>query len=300
MKNLTHFSLPFSRSVAGTVRSPTKAADLTASGCPAYALDLEGGVSPEIEAALRNATHLVATAPPLLLGGASPATSLTTPVDPILSSLDLTPLTPSLAWVAYVSSTSVYGEDRGGGWVGEEGGVGTSLSPKARARVAAEEQWKDWAGGRALPGAVFRAGGIYGPGRSALDIASGARPERRRGGEEGGAALEKPTSRIHVSDLARGLLTAAGRPPLPHLAWEVYDAVDGDPAPRAEVVEAARALLRGEEGGEQQRPEPTTGKRVRGERFAGLLQPEGGLLYPTYREGLRGILDGGACVEKER
>ena len=246
--------------------------------------------------ALAAATHLVSTVAPHRLevveGGAPPPTP--PPLDPVLSAVtDLSSLTPALTWVAYVSSTSVYGAERGGAWVGEDDEVGPS-TPAGSARAVAEAAWRDWAGGAGIPGAAFRAGGIYGPGRSALDIvASGGRPGRtRRGGE---AEARKPTSRVHVADLARGILAAARTPrPAQQPDWRVYNAVDGDPAAREVVVAAARALLSGGEGVEEKEPdrvEPTTGKRVRGERFAALLAPEeGGLLYPSYQEGLAGIL----------
>ena len=304
-----HPSSPLSRSVAGTVRSPAKAAALAGAGIPAHALDLgaaSGGaaaasLTPQLAAALAASTHLVATAPPALLEGGRGSGTIT-PHDPVLAALGpaLASLAPSLTWAAYVSSTSVYGDDRAGAWVGEEDAVGPSTAAGA-ARVSAEAAWRAWAAGAGVGGATFRAGGIYGPGRAALDVAGGGGARApgagaRRRDAEGSAA--KPTSRVHVADLARGLLAAAraggGG------AWTVYNAVDADPAPRAEVVAAARALLEGGGGGTAAaaaapalRPEPATGKRVRGARFAGLLAGEGGLLYPTYREGLAGILEAG-------
>lgn len=303
---------PHPRSVTGTVRSPAKAASLTAAGIPCHALDLggcgsEGGLPPPLAAGLASATHAVATAPPLADGH-----------DPFLAALDLRAAAPRLAWVGYVSSTSVYGSDLGGAWVGEGSPVAPS-TPAGTARAAAEAEWRAWAEAGAKVGGppvtCVRAGGIYGPGRSALDIAAAATAAATEAGEGGrgptaGAAASRrtsssrlashdsPTSRIHVHDLARGLLAAAaGMASAPMHPWAVVNAVDGEPAPRAVVVAAARALLAGAgvpggDGGGGLSPSPTTGKRVRGDAFAALLAPAGGLIFPSYREGLRAIASG--------
>ena len=285
-------SLPFShqpslsRSVTGTVRSPAKAAALTAAGIPCLALDLAGvsGLSPSAAAALASATALVATAPPVGDGEAAH--------DPFLASV-LTRsslICPALTTAIYVSSTSVYGTDRGGGWVIESDPPAPS-NATGTARVAAEEAWRGWAADAGVSGFTFRAGGIYGPGRSALDVASSG---TRSGSRRGGADASTPVSRVHVLDLARGILVAAGAEAGTAPSWTVVNAVDTDPAPRAEVVAAASALLKGEFAAAPAAPclEPTTGKRVRGERFAALLEGKGGLVFPSYREGLTAIAGG--------
>jgi len=247
-------------------------------------------------AALAGASAVVATAQPVAGEGGAPA-------DPVLASLpDFPSLTsPTLSFIAYVSSTSVYGSDRGGAWVGE--GEERPCNATGLARVEAEAAWRAAAGGAGVRAATFRAGGIYGPGRSALDIVSGARTSRRDDPDAAGA----PVSRIHALDLARGLLAAAqaadaaaaaaaaaATSSSSAAAWTVYNAVDADPAPRGEVLAAARALLAGERPveGPGDRPEPSAGKRVRGAAFAALLEGKGGLAFPTYREGLAGILRG--------
>jgi hypothetical protein len=85
-----------------------------------------------------------------------------------------------LRWLGYLSSTSVYG-DAGGAWVDETTRGLAPTAPKAVARLDAENAWRAFfslagrrgAGreGRGTLLRVFRLGGIYGPGRSALEAA---------------------------------------------------------------------------------------------------------------------------------
>jgi nucleoside-diphosphate-sugar epimerase len=72
-----------------------------------------------------------------------------------------------LRWVGYLSSTGVYG-DHDGGWVDESSQL-RSADPKACARIQAEAEWLKLHESCGLPVAVFRLGGIYGPGRSVED-----------------------------------------------------------------------------------------------------------------------------------
>lgn len=86
---------------------------------------------------------------------------------------------PRLVWVAYLSSTGVYG-DHAGGWVDEDT-TPRPTSATARRRFAAERAWLN--GLPSVPTHVFRLAGIYGPHRSALDtVREGARLRAERGG----------------------------------------------------------------------------------------------------------------------
>jgi nucleoside-diphosphate-sugar epimerase len=138
--------------------------------------------------------------------------------------------------------------------------------------------------------ATFRLPGIYGPGRSALD--------RLRAGE--GRRIVKAGqvfSRIHVDDIVSGLLASLDRP----RAGGIYNLVDDEPAPPQDVMEHAAHLL-----GVPVPPDlpfnelgmsPATrrfyaeNKRVSNARAKAELgwRPT----YPTYREGLAGILKAG-------
>ncbi len=71
-------------------------------------------------------------------------------------------------WVGFLSSTSVYG-GHNGDWVDEgselRANVGNGMS-----RRQSEESWLQFAAVTGLPVHIFRLAGIYGPGRSALNV----------------------------------------------------------------------------------------------------------------------------------
>lgn len=125
----------------------------------------------------------------------------------------------SRAWLGYLSSTGVYG-DADGAWVDES----APLNGRRPHRIAADRAW------RALGARVFRLPGIYGPGRSPLDrVASGA-----------ARLVDAPGqvfSRIHVDDLARGVI--AGFDALPG----AYNLSDDAPASQNDVMKFAARLL---------------------------------------------------------
>ncbi|WP_019515620.1 hypothetical protein [Sphingomonas sp. Mn802worker] len=123
-------------------------------------------------------------------------------------------------WVGYLSSTGVYG-DAGGGWVDESAPADRGRRPL---RNAADAAWL------AHGAHVFRLPGIYGPGRSALDrVAAG---EAHRTG-----ISDQVFSRVHVDDIAAGVVAAFAAPP------SAYNLADDEPASQDAVVEYAAALL---------------------------------------------------------
>lgn len=180
-------------------------------------------------------------------------------------------------WLAYLSSTGVYG-DAGGAWVDEHAPTGTG---RRTARAQCDERWMD------LGARVFRLPGIYGPGRSALDKV-----------REGSAhRIDMPGqvfSRIHVEDIVSGL-EAALRHDAPPGA---YNLADDLPASHNAVTEEACRLMGAappplqttDEAGlspmargfyaENRRVANGKAKRVLG------WEPR----YPTYREGLAAIM----------
>ena len=123
-------------------------------------------------------------------------------------------------WLGYLSSTGVYG-DTGGAWVDESAPVGTG---RRTARAACDAAWLD-RGARA-----FRLPGIYGPGRSALDRVRAGKAHR----------IDLPGqvfSRIHVDDLAAGVVAGIDGPP------GAYNLADDLPASQNAVIEEACRLL---------------------------------------------------------
>lgn len=130
----------------------------------------------------------------------------------------------------YVSSTSVYGR-RGGELTDEETPVSPS-SPLARARVDSERIYLDAFESAGLPARICRAPGIYGPGRTLRQrLETGA---YRRMDDE-----ELWVSRIHVEDLAEGLIAAwlRGR------NGRIYLLSDDEPVTGKEYAELTASLL---------------------------------------------------------
>lgn len=221
-----------------------------------------------VRAALARSSHVLSSVPPEREGG-----------DPVLARYG-----DALGgkWLGYLSSTGVYG-DTGGAWVDETAPVGTG---RRTARALADSTWLE-RGAR-----VFRLPGIYGPGRSAFD--------RLRTGAAHRIALPGQVfSRVHVDDIAGGVLAALDAPP------GAYNLADDEPCSQNAVIEHAARLLRlpapplqtMEEAGlspmarafyeENRRVANGKAKRVLGWR------PR----HPTYREGLRAIL---AAEQAER
>jgi len=130
----------------------------------------------------------------------------------------------------YGSTTGVYGREAEG-WLDET----TATQPdsdRGRRRLAAETSACHW--GKALGVQVIRAriAAIYGPGRLPL--------RRLQAGQPLAPALaERLANRIHLDDLAKGLLLALekGRD------GAVYHMADGAPAPFGEYLDACADLL---------------------------------------------------------
>jgi nucleoside-diphosphate-sugar epimerase len=206
----------------------------------------------------------------------------------------LNTLVPALAeagafpdWIGYLSTTGVYG-DRRGGWVNEQSRLAAQSVEGAR-RVGAERDWLEVGRGMGLTVTVFRLPGIYGPGRSALD-------RLRAGGARRIAAPGQVFSRIHVDDLAAGLHASIRRP----RAGGIYNLCDDEPAPNPDVIAYAAGLL-----GVPVPPEVPLAEAnlspaamrfyAESKRVSNALaKAELGWrpAYPTYREGLRAILEG--------
>lgn len=148
--------------------------------------------------------------------------------DPVLARLEPALRAAPPGWVGYLSSTGVYG-DHGGALVDEEAETRPS-SDHARRRLAAETRWRALA--PRVPVHVFRLGGIYGPGRSALDDVRAGRARR----------IVKPghvVARIHVDDIVGALLASLDRP----RPGAVYNVVDDAPSASEAVVALACELL---------------------------------------------------------
>lgn len=217
-----------------------------------------------VRAALADSTHVLSSVPP---GGDG--------LEPVL---DLYGDALARKWLGYLSSSGVYG-DTGGAWVDESAPVG---SGRRTARSEADARWLE------LGARVFRLPGIYGPGRSALDRVREGKAHR----------IDIPGqvfSRVHVDDIASGVVAALGAPA------GAYNLADDLPCGQNAVIEEACHLLgiappplqSLDEAGlspmarafyaENRRVANGKAKRVLGWR------PR----YATYQEGLKALFAGG-------
>ena len=165
--------------------------------------DLDFADSRGVRAAIAAATHVLSSVPP----GEG---------DPVLDAYG-----DALGgkWLGYLSSTGVYG-DAGGAWVDE----GAPILGRRANRNAADAAWL------ARGARVFRLPGIYGPGRSALDRVAAGQARRT-------AIAGQVFSRVHVSDLASGVIAGFAAPA------GAYNLADDLPASHDDVVSHAAAML---------------------------------------------------------
>ncbi|MEM9472340.1 MAG: SDR family oxidoreductase [Pseudomonadota bacterium] len=224
---------------------------------------------------LDGVTHVVVSVPPGKTG------------DPVLKlhGRDLAARSAKIKWLAYLSTTGVYG-DRRGGWVDETSPLQPSTA-RGHARLAAETGWLELWRDTGLAVHLFRLAGIYGPGRNQLQSLKSGKARR----------IVKPGqvfSRIHVADIA-GILRASMDKPSPGSA---YNVCDDEAAPPQDVVAYAAGLL-----GVEPPPEVAfedadlsdmaksfyaESKRVSNDKVKTELGYS--FTYPTYHQGLKALL----------
>ena len=304
--------------VAGTCRSAERARALEAAGIPAFVWcpDEKKFLGDDGAAALRDATHVLVSVPPTERE-ISREHNREEPfsMDPVLADAACVAAlersgaeTNEIAWLAYLSSTGVYG-DHAGKFVDETSPCAPTTA-KTRARLDAEQSWAAFATLLGFPLRVFRLGGVYGPRRSLLDAAA------RANGSETATSSEKEkkkssrfsrafVARCHVRDVV-AILCASMRQAdderffgnaVPDV--RTYNAADDAPAPRAVALAFAAALLsdvdvRNESGrsvkGKNKIKNDRGEKRVRNDRAKTELGVA--FAFPTYKEGLAAVADG--------
>ncbi len=160
-------------------------------------------------AALRSATHILSSVPPV------------DGEDPVLARYGEAVALAPATWVGYLSSTGVYG-DTGGAWVDESAPVkGRRLD-----RNTADAAWQVLRSDVR----VFRLPGIYGPGRSILDRIAEGRAHRID-------LPEQVFSRVHVDDIAGGVMASFRGPA------GIYNLADDEPCHQNALVEWGCAKL---------------------------------------------------------
>ena len=259
--------------VAGTTRSEEKRRALEAEGIQAFLFGPDRPLG-DPGKSLAGTTHLLTSIAPEEAG------------DPVLRAheRDLRAV-DRIAWAGYLGTTGVYG-DHQGGWVDEGTPPAPSL-PRTKRRVAAEGHWL----ASGLPVHIFRLAGIYGPGpgRNALETVRTGRARR----------IVKPGQmfgRIHVDDIVQVLRASMARPN----PGAVYNVADDEPSPPQDVIAFAAGLLGVEPPPEVPFEEAdiseaaksfyADNRKVANDRIREELGVD--LKHPTYRDGLRAILEG--------
>ena len=262
---LAHKLDPLEWRVTGTSRSPEGVAAIHAQG-------FEGVLFSELNSIAASVTHIIISVPPSNDG------------DPVLLRFknELVKRAKSFEWVAYLSTTGVYG-DRGGEWVNEDSALQPNTD-RGQRRVNAEAAWQQVVD---LPLHIFRLAGIYGPGRNAFEsLKSGTAQRVIKQGQI--------FCRIHVEDIAGVLWASVNNPNF----GRIYNMADDEPCPPQDVIAYAADLLG--------RPIPQSiafedaklsamaksfyadSKRVSNARIKNELGYE--LKYPNYRVGLKALL----------
>jgi nucleoside-diphosphate-sugar epimerase len=262
--------------IGGTVRSAEKARAMEAEGLRAYVFD-GAGYDPGILDRIADADALLVSVPPM------------GETDPVLERFSQAIASaPNLRWVGYLSTVGVYG-NADGGWVDE------TMPPdpatiRSRQRIAAEREWLALGESASFAVQIFRLAGIYGPGRNALmKVADGTAKRIVKPGQV--------FNRIHTADIAQVLMASMERPS----RNAIYNVADDEPGPPQDVIAYAAELLGREPPPEvpfdeaDQTPMARAfyadNKRVRNTRIRTELGVT--LRYPTYREGLRALLESG-------
>lgn len=204
--------------VFGTTRSASNLEELRALGIEPLLFD-GASLDADVKDALRQSTHVIVSAAPGDDG------------DPVLNAAGaaLRQDMPDLRWIAYLSTVGVYG-DHEGAWVDEETPC-RPVSMRSIQRLDAERAWMDFAAQEAVPLAILRLSGIYGPGRNAfVNLERGTAKQIIKPGQV--------FNRIHVADIAGALAHLAHRE-----TGGIFNVTDDEPAPPQDVVAYAAKLM---------------------------------------------------------
>ncbi len=286
---VTHFGCRFDR-IVGTTRTADEAAALAGQRFgdkSAEMLVFDGASAPvDVAAAIAAADALLISAAPTEAG------------DPVLGAFAAQiAAAPKLASVVVLSTLGVY-PDSGGAWIDETTPVVRGSARRGNARIDAEQAWRTLGARRNLPVAIFRLGGIYGPGQNAmLRLLRGVAPRVAKPGHV--------SNRVHVYDIAQAIDAAFAR-----RANGVFNIVDDEPAPPTDQIAFAAGLLGIEPPPEIPYAEAAKhltpfalsfyGGCIRAKNDKLKRELDVTLRYPNYREGLRALHAGGDYLTATR
>ena len=263
---LGHRPAAAGRQVRGTTRTPSRLAAQAEAGWQIHEFADDRPLA-DPDAALDGVDALITTI--TAIGGS----------DPVLDAHGEL-IADFKGWSGYVSATSVY-PDTPDGFCYEDTPTGPATA-RGRARVEAEQRWLDLLGTE-----IFRAAGIYGPGRSPFDA---LRDGTSRIIEHRGQVF----NRIHVEDICRVIEAAMAQP----RRGRIINLADNKPAPQGDVVRHAAGLIGVEPPQPQSLKEANLSPMARSfyvsrrKVASKVIGPELGLdlLYPDYESGLAAIL----------
>jgi nucleoside-diphosphate-sugar epimerase len=237
--------------------------------------------APECAAALEEADFILSSVPPDAHGPT---------YDPVLRLYFDTLKKWRGQWLGYLSTTGVYGDQKGA-WVDE---TSPTVGWQRTNRIQADQAWRELGSVSTAPVHLFRLPGIYGPGRSAIDrVQSGT---ARRIDLAQASKENHVFCRIHVDDIVETVWRSMAAPA--QKGPEIFNLSDDEPASGNAVIEYACDLL-----GLPWPPlvaldDPSVSaisrdfyaswRRVRNDKIKHVLGVK--LAYPTYREGLAACL----------
>lgn len=204
--------------ICGTTRDPEKRAQMREDGVKAFLFYDDKAFNDPIFM-LDGVTHILISIPPNAQG------------DPVFQShaRDILQI-PTVQWVGYCSSTSVYG-NRDGDWVDEKSEIRPS-SERGSKRARAESAWLKMRRIAGIPINIFRISGIYGPGRSAIDAVRAGDSRR----------INKPGhvfNRMHIDDIVQVMIASMSQPK----PGDIYNLADDLPVSSHELISYACQLL---------------------------------------------------------
>ena len=189
-----------------------------------------------------------------------------------------------IKWLAYLSSTSVYG-NHNGKWVNENSKLLT-INDTGIDRIVAENEWLKLNRHQLVPTRIFRLSGIYSPERNIfLRLANGHIRYVKKSNHF--------FSRIHVADIAQVLFKSL----IYSKSGEIYNVADNKPSSYEQTVSYACSLMgvknlepvsfNNLKEGEMKNFYKDS-KKVSNKKIKRNLKVK--LNFPTYKEGLKSIL----------